>query len=923
MKRLGVLACIVLLSIGVFGDFSLPQKTYAQETTPIAVSYDYFQGMMAAANTAANTAYDTSLSTYQAQLTAEQFTAIKKIYDTYKSVSNSNYQAYLAAFNAEKTKGSTPYDAQIKGIQAWLNSMDTGSNLVATRAYTSSKFKSAYNNYVKKTQTILRATKEIQANPSLAGSQQIAAQTDPTTIINAAVGNTTIPVKRADDKPNECSLVGGNLVGCINTLISWIIQNTLLQIAGWLAWLAANMFNYAIQIGVLNFSQWAPDTLYPIWLIVRQAVSLVVVFAGLYLGFMYIIGRDEKFKKYIPWVVMFALFVNFSYPLARTAVDISNIVSLNIYSATVGNKALTASISSTDTAGSIIMNKLGLQGLVMGVVASNNTSGAIQAERSIGTLNSIPAALAAVCFVLYTAYILFMLTGIIIMRTVALVMLIVVSPILLVDAVLPLLGEWAQKIRKIFFEQLIVGPVFMIMFALALKFIDVFSIASNTAGNSITTLGADSSVKTFFNLIMMLIVLHFTYKITKNTAGAIGNFASDAMGKVGGLGLGLAAGGLAMAGRAGATKFIEGAEKRGWVSQDPNSASRRITNTLKNSTFDIRNSKTIAQGAGAIGFGSGLLGVGMGSGSSKTYQINKDKQTKRQSTFLAGVGSEASNNYKTTHEEDTYYKADVVAEDGKVLHKKGDIENRKGEVNKTAVASRADYVKKQLDSATFLTKEQKLKNLEVEVDTQTNNTLSDYKKLSRGEKASGKAKLTQELERLKASDPTFETPKTKALIRAVHDINQEEVAMKKALDIEIEEAFAKYKRTSTNNQAKYLESLSSDVRKAVDEKLPKALEVAPSASKKVLTGTPDLSGLSLETETEVAARTGGTSPTIPSATTVSTAPTPIVTAPTIADTDWGKYETTAVSRKNTAPTDGTVRETFSEKRKRLAGKVGT
>ena len=141
----------------------------------------------------------------------------------------------------------------------------------------------------------------------------------------------------------DLSWKGFSLFDCINGAISWIIKNTLLQIAGFLLWLTANMFNYSVQIGVLQFANWVPEGIYPIWLIVRQIVSLVIVFIGLYLGFMYILGKDEKFQKYIPWVIMFALFVNFSYPITRTMVDISNVISLNIYASAVGPEANAAS----------------------------------------------------------------------------------------------------------------------------------------------------------------------------------------------------------------------------------------------------------------------------------------------------------------------------------------------------------------------------------------------------------------------------------------------------------------------------------------------------------------------------------------------------------------------------------------------------
>ena len=52
---------------------------------------------------------------------------------------------------------------------------------------------------------------------------------------------------------------------------------------------------------------------------------------------------------------------------------------------------------------------------------------------------------------------------------------IVASPLLFVDAVIPKLGEQAQRLRKIFFEQLTVSVVFMIMLYLSIAMTKVFT----------------------------------------------------------------------------------------------------------------------------------------------------------------------------------------------------------------------------------------------------------------------------------------------------------------------------------------------------------------------------------------------------------------------------------------------------------------
>jgi hypothetical protein len=313
----------------------------------------------------------------------------------------------------------------------------------------------------------------------------------------------------------DCGNILTNFWGCVNQGLVNFIKIFLLNIAGFLLWVSANMLNYSIKVGILDFARWAPDTLYPIWIVVRQIVSLFVVFAGLYLGLMYIIGKDEKFEKYIPWVVIFALFVNFSYPLARTAIDVSNVVSLNIYTGAVGTSVLTG--DQKNTAGAIIMQRLGLEKLVTSATENNASTDMVTG------ISSPAGALMAIIFVLFSAYIFFMVTWLIIARTAVLIFLTIASPILFVDSVIPKLGDVAMKLRKMFVEQLFVGPVFMIMLALTLKFLEVFNLSKTSPSGSGTF---DTTIVEFFNITMMLIMLHIMRKVTMSTAGSIGETVS-------------------------------------------------------------------------------------------------------------------------------------------------------------------------------------------------------------------------------------------------------------------------------------------------------------------------------------------------------------------------------------------------------------
>ena len=487
--------------------------------------------------------------------------------------------------------------------------------------------------------------------------------------------------KAAEAKAAECSLLT-NLSACIDEGFAWIIKHTLLTIAGWFLWLTATAMNYAINIGILEFSTWAPDALYPIWIIIRQIVSLFVVFAGLFLGFMYIINKGDDFKKYIPWVVIFALFVNFSYPITRALIDVSNVISLNIYTSAVGSDALTGStsnlITGEKTPGALIRSKLGLQGLVDYATSKPGKEGLLN------QINSTPAALLAVIFIAYAAYIFYKVTLLLVARTAVLVFLIIASPILLVDTVIPKLGPAAAKLREMFFQQLFVGPIFTIMLAITLKFLDVFQTNGALGGGSLSSVTATtgtgaSAIVMFFNLLMMLVMLKIMITVTESTSGSVGRAISGAVGTVGGFALGAATGGAGLIGRAtigraaaklGGSKWMQN-KQGGFVGRQL----ANMTDSVAKSSFDGRNSSIVQAG-------TKRLGLNMGMGSKMNYEMMQENRAKNLKAHLERVGT-----YQQDYEEKLINKetgkAIIDEKTGKqatILHRKGDADNRESSI---------------------------------------------------------------------------------------------------------------------------------------------------------------------------------------------------------------------------------------------------
>ena len=658
MKRLWAFVLITIFLIGVLGVFAT-EKVSAQSidlvvdntVMPSQGTYDYFysHGIAILDNTIKSitdtkAAIDKTINEPKRDEISATLVKYLQIFQEVRST-------YVQTFEQGKLAAKSPAIAQREAVVAAEAKFQAGLQTLTVQEKQEPRVLGIVSTYRTQWANLLVQAQQIEKGNYSAGSLEADSLVNATAAATAGDSASSI-IKKNEDK--KCtSLLNSSITDCIDAGFTWLIKNTLLQFGGFLVWLTANMLNFAIQISILNFSQWASSSLYPIWLVIRQIVSLFVIFAGLYLGFMYIIGRTETFGKFFGWLIIFALFVNFSYPFSRALVDVSNVISLNVYSAAVGSNALTTDFSAAattqgaNTAGAQIMNRLGLYGLVGSATEVANKQG--DQQKFISGINSVPGALVAVAFVFYAAYIFFMATAIIAIRTAVLVFLTVASPLLLVDSVVPKLGDAAMKMRRMFFEQLAVAPVFMIMLALTLKFMEVFQgtpgspgpLGSATAGA--LTGGADS-IKTFFSILMMLIMLHIMLKVTRSLAGEAGQAATNFMGKVGGFGLGVATGGAGVLARgtigAGAARLRDSA----WMDKMKSSSVGRgmygLTNSLAQSTYDVRNvgavSGTMSK-AGLTGFG----GYGMQKGIKQGFDERKKSRTQEVDSFASTIKDDA------------------------------------------------------------------------------------------------------------------------------------------------------------------------------------------------------------------------------------------------------------------------------------------
>ncbi len=482
--------------------------------------------------------------------------------------------------------------------------------------------------------TTFNAAKDSQAaNAPSVGGENV----DPTT----AAGKTAAAAaanKTAEKTPCTAESAFQAFFNNINPahyacLATFWVMKLIITIAGGLTYLSTKLFDISVEKFILKISSLFGDTnsensgIYSAWKVVRDMANIAGFFGAIYAGLMYIIGRTDNLKKIFVNLLMFAILTNFSFPIAKFAIDIANVVSLNVY----GSMTSTADgqYHMEKGLGDALMGKLGLSLFV--------TNEKTIDQSAIGNnLSSWTVSFLLIIYLLFAVFIFMEAALFVLTRGLTLVIYVIFSPLMFIGGLAPFLSEMHKKWRENFVGAVLVGPILMILLWVAFKILDAVKTLSSIAGiRSVTgDAGAETLVSSSLVLIFSGLALHYAIKMAKEYSHEAGSLVSGVMSGVGTLAGAAVTGGASMAlrgtvGRAGAamaeSKWVkEGAESGGFMRR---MASRGVGNT--------GNAMTKANGkfAGATftktfnaGLGANATNMNVG----KSYKDVKDEATRKE-----------------------------------------------------------------------------------------------------------------------------------------------------------------------------------------------------------------------------------------------------------------------------------------------------
>ena len=253
--------------------------------------------------------------------------------------------------------------------------------------------------------------------------------------------------------------------GIIANIVQWIVS--------WFAWLlglAAVLLDYAVFYTVVKMGEYVNQlsAIGVVWRIFRDIGNIALIFGFLAIGISIILGDAVKFgygKTMLPTLLLVAVTLNFSMFAAEAVIDTGNMFATQIYQQIRGGQAAgTADAAGIGNEGisNRVMAQLGLQ-TIYGNALKNKALYQNNSSLIVGLLSIILFLVAAMIF--------FSLAFILVFRFIALVLVIMTSPIGFAGFVVPKLGAQASKWWGHLTNQTLTAPVLLLLLYVALAVI--------------------------------------------------------------------------------------------------------------------------------------------------------------------------------------------------------------------------------------------------------------------------------------------------------------------------------------------------------------------------------------------------------------------------------------------------------------------
>jgi hypothetical protein len=320
---------------------------------------------------------------------------------------------------------------------------------------------------------------------------------------------------------------------------------SLQTIASWLIYLAGSLLNFSINL-TMHIKEFvnATPAIYTVWKAIRDISGMFIIFALLYSAIRMIIGMGAK-ADLIKNIVIAGVLINFSFFITGLAIDVSNVVSIQLYNAIAPAQNLNiAADAKNGVLGSYLDSSSkdgGLSTIFMqslGVTRLYNPSGGLNAtgktvantSGSSGWTAPLKIIIISITsiIIMITATLSFFLAALaFIVRFVILLFLLAFSPILFASHVVPEIDKYAGDWKKMLKSQLVFMPVYLLLMYFALSVLTSSSIFKNGYAGALTSGGGflGDLMVLAVNAVLVIVMLNFPLVAAMSVMGKVPKWA--------------------------------------------------------------------------------------------------------------------------------------------------------------------------------------------------------------------------------------------------------------------------------------------------------------------------------------------------------------------------------------------------------------
>lgn len=291
------------------------------------------------------------------------------------------------------------------------------------------------------------------------------------------------------------------------------LGNGLLTIGAFFAGIGGFLLDGAINILVIGMSELLVNSgvgvvINDIWGIIRDFGNLIFIFGFIYIGIRTILQPESAdTKRFLAQLIIAALLINFSLFFTKVVIDVANVFAVEVHS-----------LLQNDGEGSIaitLTKRAGLDSLY------NPAQGTALAQATTG--GSIAFFVMGFMFLLVAAFVFAAGAVMLIIRFVALVFIMIFSPLMFAALVFPETAKHAKKLASLLISYAFFAPIFLFLIYVSLNVLEATMSTSLGGGSFAEGVLPNTSYAVTLQFILAIMFLIFSLKSAQSLSLVGGN----------------------------------------------------------------------------------------------------------------------------------------------------------------------------------------------------------------------------------------------------------------------------------------------------------------------------------------------------------------------------------------------------------------